>query len=211
MRDTMNEKLLTKIQGILVYSAIKNEIIEYNRLSREIGGIIPPIKLNEPLGEISLRCIKKGFPPLSAIVVNQQTQLPGEGFFTWVASKMGYTDLSHSEWEDFFYKQKEAVFSCDWDEYLDNKPTNKGSNNVSIFSIKDPNDLLSDTSYVIGKETRYYILIIKMFLETATVGPYQYQIVVLENHQEVCKHTLENKDSKQLLTPSKKKGYELLI
>ena len=113
MRDTMNEKLLSKITEVLVSSAVKREVIEYSRLSREIGGIIPPIKLNEPLGEISFRCIKKGFPPLSAIVVNQQTQLPGEGFFTWVASKMGYTDLSHSEWEDFFNKQKEDVFSCD--------------------------------------------------------------------------------------------------
>ncbi|QFT90839.1 HNH endonuclease [Bacillus sp. THAF10] len=207
----MNEKLLNRIKEVLVSSAVKNQVIEYSRLSREIGGIISPIKLNEPLGEISLRCIKKGFPPLSAIVVNQQTQLPGEGFFTWVASKMGYIDLPHSEWEDFFNKQKEAVFSCDWDEYLDNKPTNKGSNNVSIFSKEDLNERLSDTSYVIGDETRYYILTLKMFLETATVGPYQYQVVVLENHQEVSKHTLENKDSKQLLTPSKKKGFELLF
>ncbi|WP_453993298.1 HNH endonuclease [Bacillus nitroreducens] len=207
----MNEKLLTKITEVLVSSAIRNEVIEYSRLSREIGGIIPPIMLNEPLGEISLRCVKNGFPPLSAIVVNQQTQLPGEGFFTWVASRMGYTDLPHSEWEDFFYKQKEAVFSCDWGEYLDNKPTNKRTKNLSIFSIEDLNERLSDKSYVIGNETKYYILTLKMFLETATVGPYQYQVVILENHQEVCKYTLESVDSKQLLTPSKKKGLELLF
>ncbi len=207
----MNERLLNKITEVLVSSAVKREVIEYSRLSREIGGIITPIKLNEPLGEISFRCIKKGFPPLSAIVVNQQTQLPGEGFFTWVASKMGYTDLSHSEWEDFFNKQKEDVFSCDWNEYLGNKQTNKGSNIVSIFSIDDLNKSLLDKSQVIGEETRYYILTIKKFLETATVGPYQYQVILFENHQKISEETVEDKYSKQLLTPSKKKGLELLF
>lgn len=207
----MNEKLLTKIKEVLVSSAIKNEVIEYSRLSREIGGIIPPIKLNEPLGEISLRCIKKGFPPLSAIVVNQQTQLPGEGFFTWVASKMGYIDLPYSEWIEFFNEQKEAVFNFDWNKYLDTEPTDKKGENINIFSVKDLNESLSDKSYVIGEETRYYILTIKKFLETTTVGPYQYQVMVLENHLEISKYTLEDKDSKQLLTPSKKNGLELLF
>jgi hypothetical protein len=164
VRETMNEKLLTRIKEVLISSAIKNEVIEYSRLSREIGGIIPPVKLNEPLGEISLRCIRKGFPPLSAIVVNQQTQLPGEGFFTWVASMMGYTDLPHSEWLEFFIEQKEAVFNFDWNKYLDTKPTIKKGGN--IFSVEDLNESLSDKSYVIGEETRYYIITIKNFLET---------------------------------------------
>ncbi|AIF44518.1 HNH endonuclease [Virgibacillus sp. SK37] len=207
----MNEKLLNRIEEILVLSANKNELIEYGRLSREIGGLISPIKLNEPLGEISLRCIKKNFPPLSVIVVNQQTQRPGEGFFTWVASQMGYKNLPQSEWEDFFIKQKEAVFSWDWNEYIENKASNSGSKAVNIFSIEDLNNRLLDKSYVIGEETRYYILTIKKFLETTSIGPYQYHMILLENHQKISEGTLEDENSKQLLTPSKKKGLELLF
>lgn len=41
--------------------------------------------------------------------------------------------------------------------------------------------------------------------------PYQYQVILLENHQKIGKGTLEDKNSKQLLTPSKKKGLELLF
>ena len=103
------------------------------------------------------------------------------------------------------------MFSAVIEQYLENKQTNKGSNIVSIFSIDDLNKSLLDKSHVIGEETRYYILTIKKFLETATVGPYQYQVILLENHQKISEETLEDKYSKQLLTPSKKKGLELLF
>lgn len=69
----LNEKLLFRIKEILVDCAKKNSLIEYGKISKELRGAISPIKLNEPLGEISLRCIKNGFPPLSVLVVNHDT------------------------------------------------------------------------------------------------------------------------------------------
>lgn len=207
-RGTVNEKLLKRITEILVSSAIKNEVIEYNRLSREIGGVISPIKLNEPLGEISLRCIEEGFPPLSAIVVNQQTQIPGEGFFTWVASQMGFPNLPPRQWEEFFYEQRDAVFNCDWNAYMENRPP---KSIAAVFSIEELENRLSDQSYIFGEETKFYILIIKKFLETETVGPFQYQILLLENSRVISRATLEDGNSKQLLDASKKKGLELMF
>lgn len=129
---------MLKIKQILVNYSIQNNLVEYNRLSKELGGIISPIKLNESLGEISLRCINSGFPPLSALVVNQQTQFPGEGFFTWVASKMGYSDLPHSKWEDFFEEQKEYVFKEDnWSEFLSQYDQSKKDETKNSFAQSD--------------------------------------------------------------------------
>lgn len=126
----MNERLLFRIKEILVDCARRNTVIEYGKLSKELGGFVSPIKLNQPLGEISYRCIKEGYPPLSVLVVNHDTQRPGEGFFTWVAAKMGFENLPGSEWEDFFQKQLKEVFTYDqWDMFLANYSSKQ--NNIS--------------------------------------------------------------------------------
>ncbi len=136
----MNEKLLLRIKAILVECAKNNRVIEYGKLSTELNGDISPIKLNEPLGEISLRCLKKGFQPLSVLVVNQETHRPGEGFFTWIADKMGYKNLPAYEWEKFFEEQLEKVYAFyGWDEFLSNYQSNQSDKSKAASGNKEVN------------------------------------------------------------------------
>jgi len=207
----MNEQLLKKISEIVIESAVMQKPIEYNQISIKLGGILPPIRLNEPLGEISYRCIKMGFPPLSAIVVNQSTNLPGMGFFTWVASKMGYPNLKEAEWEEFYEQQKENVFNCkNWDVFLENVFGNEKDIKSKKGQI-DINNLLNLKEYLFGKITNYYILTIKDFLDTQQNGPYRYHVVLLEKNKLIQKYTIEDNINKQLLTPAKRRGIQLLF
>ncbi|WP_371068836.1 HNH endonuclease [Sediminibacillus sp. JSM 1682029] len=207
----MNDHILKKISQIIIDSARKNETIEYNQISKQLGGAILPIRLNEPLGEISFRCIKHGFPPLSSIVVSHDTGFPGEGFFTWVAAKMGHPDLAPSKWDDFYSEQKNRVFNCgDWDSFIDQafsskKGTGKVANNVDL------NKILASKGYLQGEQTQYYILTVKAFYENQQKGPYKYHVVVLEGDRILIQSTIEDNEKKQLLTPAKRKGIQLLL
>jgi len=205
----LNELLIKKISEIIIESAKTHKLVEYNMISNKLNGAIPPNRLNDPLGEISYRCIKNGFPPLSAIVINQSTNRPGEGFFTWVASKMGYSDLS--DCESFFQQQKNAVFNFkDWDLFLE-KEFGDTREAYSFESLTDINKLLNLKEYMFGKETNYYILTVKEFKETQQIGPFRYQVLLLEKNQIIEKSIIEDNVSKQLLTPAKIKGIQLLF
>jgi hypothetical protein len=73
---------------ILVERAKKRQLINY----LELANLIASIDFNDPdfpfyriipyiVGEISVEEHKKGHPLLSAIVVNNQTHMPGNGFY----------------------------------------------------------------------------------------------------------------------------------
>ncbi|RBP04953.1 HNH endonuclease [Rossellomorea aquimaris] len=212
----MNEKILQRISKIIIEYATKQQVVEYNKISNELGGIISPIRLNEPLGEISKRCIQYGFPPLSAIVVNQNTRLPGEGFFTWVAAQMGFPNLPHSKWEEFYEEQEGKVFNCnDWDSFLIRGFSDNFSDNTSsgFASLQNSNlvDLLNTKEYLKGQQTKYYILTVKDFVETQQQGPYRYHVLVTENEKLIKQSMVEHKIKKQLLTSAKRKGIQLLL
>jgi hypothetical protein len=208
----MNETILKRISQIIIEYAKIGQVIEYNQISNKLGGIISPIRLNEPLGEISNRCIQYGFPPLSAIVVNHKTKLPGDGFFTWVVAQMGYPNLPHSKWEEFYKKQEEKVFNCnDWDTFL-LKGFAKNSNSVNSNSnTTNLEEILKAKEYLKGNQTKYYILTIKGFFETQQQGPFQYHVLILENDKLIKQGTVEHSTKKQLLTPAKRKGIQLLL
>lgn len=57
-----------------------NELITYGELSKKIGGKPDPWNLAKPLGELSTICNDNNMPLISAIVVNGDTMLPGDGF-----------------------------------------------------------------------------------------------------------------------------------
>ncbi|MDA1777978.1 MULTISPECIES: HNH endonuclease [Bacillus cereus group] len=208
----MNETILKRISQIIIQYAKIGQVIEYNQISNKLGGIISPIRLNDPLGEISNRCIQHGFPPLSAIVVNQKTKLPGDGFFTWVAAQMGYPNLPHSEWEEFYKEQEEKVFDChDWDTFLLKgfaMKSNSGSSNSNTINLEE---ILKAKDYLKGNQTKYYILTVKDFFETQQQGPFRYHVLILENDKLIKQGTVEHISKKQLLTPAKIKGIQLLL
>lgn len=211
-KSNMNENLLHRISQIIVECAEKNEVIEYNRISKLLGGIVSPIRLNEPLGEISDRCIKLGFPPLSAIVVNQDTRLPGQGFFTWVAAQMGYPNLIPSKWEEFYHKQEEKVFDCvNWDVFLADAFSIKGkaesgeNNNISI------EELFTSHLFLKGKRTKYYILTTREIPEGSNHAHSQYRVLIVEDGKLVKEATVKNNEDKYLLMTTKRKGIQLLL
>lgn len=208
---SVNEAILKKISEIIIEYAKNQDVIEYNQVSKKLGEVITPIRFNEPLGEISLRCIKHGYPPLSAIVVNHDTKLPGEGFFTWVAAKMGYPNVPASKWDDFFTEQKDKVFNCnDWSAFLD-KAFSLQNNKVVNSNKINLNDILKAKNYLKGKRTKYYILTVKAFFDTQKHGPFQYHVLVLDQDKLVNKSTIEDLTKKQILTPAKRKGLQLLF
>ncbi|MFD0769767.1 HNH endonuclease [Bacillus sp. CGMCC 1.60114] len=115
----MNKKLLYRISELLVECAKSGKVMEYGQLSKELGGYISPIQLNKPLGAISEMCIERNAPPLSAIVISRNSQMPGEGFFTYIAPLMGYGNLKGDEWDHFYYEQREAIFQYrHWNDFL---------------------------------------------------------------------------------------------
>jgi predicted HNH restriction endonuclease len=225
-----NEGLL-KISKVLVKYAKYRNVIEYGQLCREIGLDIPPITLKDPLGEISIRCIKNGHPPLSAIVVNKDTRLPGEGLFTYVAPNMGYFNLKFSEYENFFEEQKRRIFNHDdWDSFLDSFVANNQQENKKVSNAHSSKESilksdqnsgefdkiafrkdLNNYKYVIGDETAYYLITVKRFFDTQQKGPFKYSILLLENHNLIKKFSISHETSKQLLTPAKIKGMKILF
>jgi len=66
------------IWHLLVMSADNRQILNYDRLARLMG--VPEADLGRLLEPIQSHCILKGLPPLTSIVVNSRTGMPGEGF-----------------------------------------------------------------------------------------------------------------------------------
>jgi hypothetical protein len=66
------------IWSLLVMSADNRQILNYDRLSRLIG--VPESDLGRLLEPIQSHCILKRLPPLTSIVVDSRTGMPGEGF-----------------------------------------------------------------------------------------------------------------------------------
>ncbi|WP_255294085.1 HNH endonuclease [Bacillus toyonensis] len=225
-------ELLIKISEVLIQYAKRQDVIEYGQLCKEIGlEDVQPIVLKDPLGEISVRCIELGYPPLSAIVVNKETRLPGDGLFTYIAPKMGYSNLTYTQYEDFYEQQKRSVFGFNsWQLFLTTFSMSKRSNgdvrfpdlkiqNIDLqptqsdkkFNDDDFQKELKSRSYIIGGETLYHIITVKRFLDTQQQGPFRYQILLFKNHRLVKKITIKHETSKKLLTHAKKRGIKLLF
>lgn len=90
-------KRALQIWQILISKAANRQTLTYKMLSQLLGfkgaGTLAPI-----LGHIMYYCKHHQFPPLTVLVVNQTTGLPGDGLIT--------TDNLHAE--------REQVFNFDW-------------------------------------------------------------------------------------------------
>ena len=74
------------LYGILRGVAQSNGVIAYTGLSNaylnaEGGSIDPQYGWNEPLGELNVSLHGAGCPPLSAVVISQERNEPGNGFW----------------------------------------------------------------------------------------------------------------------------------
>ncbi|WP_139487993.1 HNH endonuclease [Brevibacillus dissolubilis] len=225
----MNEKLLHRISTILIQSAKDQKTIEYGQLSKSLGGAVSPQGLNEPVSEISMRCIRSNRPPLSSIVLTQTTHLPSELFFTRIADEMGHPNLPGSQWVPFYEEQRDQVFAYEgWDDFLVELPKitkpkperaakqqTKTGTKTKAAKDETVDEMLqrglTRKLYVKDRDTVYHLLTVKRFWETNEAGPFRYQVILLENHKIVDKVTLKHTTSKQLLNPSKKRVMQMLF
>jgi len=67
-----------QIWPLLCYCAMHRQTLSYDLLSRLIG--VPRVGLGQLLEPIQSFCIINDLPPLTSIVVSQDTGIPGEGF-----------------------------------------------------------------------------------------------------------------------------------
>lgn len=69
------------------------------------------------LGAISEYELRRGRPPLSAIVIRKDTKMPGKGFFTIPSLQDEIRALSTEEGNVFWEDKKNEVFEC-WSKDL---------------------------------------------------------------------------------------------
>ena len=73
-------------------------LITYGDLANEMNIGINPRNLDHPLGDLSDYCVHEcSLPKLSAIVVNKDEYIPGDGYF-----KYFYSGISREHWEQLF-------------------------------------------------------------------------------------------------------------
>lgn len=73
---------VAEIARELVRFAREGKTVTYTDLGRLIG--VDPAELAPLLRAVSERCMEMGLPPLSAVVVNALSGMPGSGFFKMV-------------------------------------------------------------------------------------------------------------------------------
>jgi hypothetical protein len=92
------------------------DLIEKANLPYDIGSIADRTAIGDDLGEISAFCDDQGKPLISALVIDQQKNMPGLGFFK-LAHNLGKYDGSTNEKkrEKYWIQELNEVFNYDWE------------------------------------------------------------------------------------------------
>ena len=96
----------SQIWGILALAAKNRQSLTYDMLSKLIG--VPAAGLGKLLEPIQSYCLIESLPPLTILVVQQESGLPGSGF----------TGAKATE----YAKDQMKVFKFDWIEYGNPQP-----------------------------------------------------------------------------------------
>lgn len=96
--DCNNEYVKEIAIKLLQHIISTKQFITYGQLSLKMSFDINPRIIERPLGRISYACINNGLPPISAMVVNQETQMPGKGFFNEYCREIKQKDTQELEW-----------------------------------------------------------------------------------------------------------------
>ena len=93
-----------------------NEIITYGDLAQKLSFHINPRNIEKQLGNISYACKDNGLPPISVMVVNKDTLMPGNGFY-----EAYYPELKNEEdrMKKCFELMKEVKEYKGWEQVLD--------------------------------------------------------------------------------------------
>ena len=97
----------TQIWSVLVLSASHRQTLSYDGLSKLIG--VPRPGLGQLLEPIQSYCILNKLPPLSSLVVSDQTGLPGEGFIAASDLPAAQADVYRHDWLKTLVPTDEAL------------------------------------------------------------------------------------------------------
>lgn len=112
----MNMKTLNIIAKVLVEYAENHKVITYNELSKRIDGQLSPRNLGDPIGRLSEISHELGLPLISVIVVNQETTIPGDGYYRFAASIKGISEVQAMN--DFQQETEDCKQCEDWSKLL---------------------------------------------------------------------------------------------
>jgi 5-methylcytosine-specific restriction enzyme A len=84
------------------------------------------------------------------------------------------------------------------------------SKDIGFSYARLQHELFSFT-YINKKETKYYILTVKRWLEDEKVNPFRYDVLLIKNKQVIKEESVEGPSPKGLLTLAKEKSLALLI
>jgi len=87
-----------QIWSVLVFAAYNRQTLTYAFLGKLVG--LPAAAIGRSLYPIQYFCKQQGLPPLTVLVVNQSTGIPGKGFKV-----------------DDFAKMVQEVFEFEWISY----------------------------------------------------------------------------------------------
>ncbi|MEE0522385.1 MAG: hypothetical protein UC384_01155 [Lachnospira sp.] len=89
--DCKDEKVI-EIAIKLLKHVISNKkeggLITYGELSKGLSFPMNPKNIEQQLGRISFACKENGLPPISVMVVNKYTFMPGAGFYKAYCSEV---------------------------------------------------------------------------------------------------------------------------
>lgn len=89
--------------------------IYYSDLAKKMTIPIESINLNDPLGRISNACKENGLPLLSAVVINKENDMPGDGFYGYF-----FPQAKEEEWLEIYVKEFKKVSEYKhWDKVLE--------------------------------------------------------------------------------------------
>lgn len=72
------EERSVQLWSVLALAATNRQVLTYDIVARLTGVVRPSI--GDFLRPIQQLCLEKNFPPITAVVVSEQTGLPGDGF-----------------------------------------------------------------------------------------------------------------------------------
>lgn len=117
--DCRKEEVKEIAIKLLQHIISKKEPISYKDLSLKLSSNSSfhnrPRDIERPLGRISYACKDNGLPPISVMVINKETNMPGAGFFKAYCSEIKGKD---EQMDEAIKLMKEVIAYESWNDVL---------------------------------------------------------------------------------------------
>lgn len=90
------EQRAQQLWSLLALSAQSNQILTYDIVAKFTGVVRPSI--GEFLRPIQQYCTENNLPPLTSLIVSEQTGLPGEGFIAAEDVPLAHIEVFNRDW-----------------------------------------------------------------------------------------------------------------